>query len=70
MSQRLVHRVAGLLLDYPTYELVDGLPLLQTAVTSMPRDARGALTPMLDRLAATPLERLQLDYVEVFDLSK
>lgn len=70
MIDRVVHRVAGLLLDYPTQELVDGLSLLTVAVQSLPRDARQALGPMLDRVGSVPLERLQLDYVEVFDMTK
>lgn len=70
MNDRIVHRLAGLLLDYPTEELLEGLPLLQAAAQSLPPSARRSLTPMLGRLAAAPLERLQLDYVEVFDMTK
>jgi nitrate reductase molybdenum cofactor assembly chaperone NarJ/NarW len=67
---RVVHRVAGLLLDYPTDELIDGEPLLRVAVQTLSPKAQAALVPALDRLVTTPLAQLQLDYVEVFDMTK
>ena len=68
--KRVVHRVAGLLLDYPTQELLDGEPLLRVAVQSLSPKPRTALLPALDRLVTMPLAQLQLDYVEVFDMTK
>jgi nitrate reductase delta subunit len=46
------------------------LPELQTAAATVSRRQREAMAPLLDHLASTPLDALQLEYVDVFDMSK
>lgn len=70
MSARTTHLIAAWCLDYPTPALMSRLPALQAAVATVAPAQRAAMTPLLDHLAATPLEQLQLQYVEVFDMSK
>ena len=59
-------------LDYPTEELLrTAARCCRRPSQSLPASpARGGSPPLLDRLATTPLERLQLEYVEVFDMTK
>lgn len=66
----VVHRLAALLLEYPTEELVDLLPTLREAASEVREPARGALCAMLDDLAARPLTEVQARYVETFDLRR
>lgn len=70
MSARTTHLVAAWCLDYPTEALLARLPDLQAALAGVPRRQRAAMTPLLDHLAGTALPRLQLEYVDVFDMSK
>lgn len=70
MTTRLTHQVAAWCLDYPTAELLERLPALQAALSKLPHRQRDGLAPLLDHLATTPLEVLQLEYVEVFDMTK
>src|SRR5699024_6567478 len=64
-----LYQAASLLLDYPHQELLDRLPLIRELV-----DERGAeaepMLPLLDLLASRPLEDLQAEYVETFDLRR
>lgn len=66
----LVHRVAGMVLDYPGEELIARIPDLRIAVSGVPDPARSALTGVLDHLERTPLTRLTIDYVEGFDMRR
>lgn len=66
----LVHRVAGIVLDYPGDELIARIPDLRTVVAAVPDPARTALTTVLDHLEATPLTQLTVDYVEGFDMRR
>ncbi len=70
MSARLLHQVAAWCLDHPTAELLERLPALRAAAGSLPRRQRDAVDPLLDHLSTTPLQTLQLEYVEVFDMTK
>lgn len=70
MTARLTHQVAACCLDYPTEELLGQLPSLRAAVDQLPPGQQAGLRPLLDHFASTPLEALQRDYVDVFDLAK
>lgn len=63
-------QAASLLVDYPDVALVGRLPLLRAAVAPLPGELAGPLGRFLDHLETTPLERLQADYVETFDLRR
>lgn len=69
-QRAIARRVAGLVLDYPTVELIAGLPSLRAAVTELPEPAQSALTGTLDHLEGTPLTQLTVDYVESFDMRR
>lgn len=66
----LVHRVAGIVLDYPGEDLIARIPDLRIAVAAVPDPARSALTGVLDHLERTPLTQLTVDYVEGFDMRR
>jgi nitrate reductase molybdenum cofactor assembly chaperone NarJ/NarW len=70
MSTRVVHQIAAWCLDYPDGALLARLPQLQTATTTLSPQQRHSLQPLLDHLATTPLEALQREYVDVFDMTK
>lgn len=60
----LTHRIAALLLEYPTPELVAQVPTLRAAAPTP------AFEPLLDHLVGTPLSALTAEYVETFDLRR
>jgi len=60
----LTHRIAALLLEYPTAELVAQVPDLRAVAPTR------AFDPLLDHLATTPLPSLTAQYVETFDLRR
>lgn len=66
----VVHRVAALLLEYPTPELVEMLPRLREAVGSLPPTLGAPLAGLVDHLESEPLTALQARYVETFDLRR
>ncbi|MBO3101881.1 nitrate reductase molybdenum cofactor assembly chaperone [Cellulomonas fengjieae] len=69
-TRALTHRVAALLLEYPTAELVAQVPDLRAVASGLPTRA---LDPLLDHLARTPLDGpggLAAEYVETFDLRR
>lgn len=72
-ATRQLYQVLSLVLDYPTRQLQDRLPLLREAVDGAAghgvKSAR-TLLPLLDRLQHTPLEALEREYVETFDLRR
>jgi nitrate reductase delta subunit len=70
MTARLTHPVAALCLDHPTEALLQRLPELRAAADRIPARQRDAVQPLLDRFATSSLDVLQLDYVEVFDMTK
>jgi len=66
----VVRQIAGFALGYPDAELLGRLPLLRSAVDTLPASGGGALGGLLDHLARTPAEQLAADYVATFDLSR
>ncbi|HEY0902778.1 MAG TPA: nitrate reductase molybdenum cofactor assembly chaperone [Marmoricola sp.] len=62
-----VWQSASLLLGYPDERLLAELPLVRRAAGSLPVKVAEPLVRVLDRLEATPLPQLQVDYVETFD---
>lgn len=70
---RITYQLASLLLEYPTEELVERVPMLRAAATEGGFRANRVnrhLVPLLDRLALVPLAQLQAEYVETFDLRR
>jgi nitrate reductase delta subunit len=58
-------------LSYPDDELMGRRELLRAVLTELPPGERNrGLSAFLDHLDATPLGRLQNDYVELFDLAR
>lgn len=69
----LVHRVAALLLDYPTAELLASLPRLRHVVGGLGDDAAHLRVPfegLLEHLEGRPLGELEAEYVRTFDLAR
>jgi nitrate reductase delta subunit len=60
----------SLLLDYPTPELVDRVPLLRSVVGRLPEPVGMPLTTFLDELTSQPLQDLQRVFVETFDYTR
>lgn len=58
---------ASLLLDYPTEQLHERVPLIRAAAEKLPADVGDPLRRFLDHLAVTPLTELAADYVRTFD---
>ena len=58
---------ASLLLGYPDERLLTDLTLVRSALGSLPDRVAEPLRLVVDRLEATPLPDLQVDYVETFD---
>ncbi len=59
-----------MLLAYPDDDLLARLPLVREALTNVPEAAAEPLVRLCEHLERTPLERLQQDYVETFDLRR
>ena len=70
LQQRVVWRIAALLLDYPTPQTLNMLDELQAGAGSLPAPAGPALVSFVDHVRRTlPLE-LAAYYVETFDLRR
>lgn len=72
-AHQSLYKAASLLLDYPTAELIESLPLVRAAIEeSRARDAGPAreLIAVIDHLQSVPLERVQSEYVETFDMRR
>lgn len=70
---RITYQLASLLLEYPTEELVDRVPMLREAATAggwRANRVNRPVLPLLDRLATGPLSGLQAEYVATFDLRR
>lgn len=67
MRTRVVRQAASYLLAYPDERLLAQLPTIRTALAEQ---GVTTLDAVLDHLARTPLEELERQYVEVFDLSR
>jgi len=63
-TRALTHRVAAMLLEYPTAELVARVPELRSVVRTR------AFDPLLDHLETAPLTSLTAEYVDTFDLRR
>ncbi len=66
----MVYRIAALLLDYPDEKLVDRLPALHKAATTLGDPFRQQLEILLQHLNTTALPELAADYVSTFDLRR
>ena len=70
-DERVVHLVAGRCLDYPTAELVAGLPSMRDALAEQGDSAAAtALASVVTHLDGAALDDLQRAYVDTFDLSR
>jgi nitrate reductase molybdenum cofactor assembly chaperone NarJ/NarW len=70
LHQRLVWRIAALLLEYPTPRTLTMLDELHAAAGSLPAPAGPALVSFVDHLRRTPPIELAAYYVEIFDLRR
>ena len=66
----LVYRLAALLLEYPTPELLALVPDVQAAADELADRFATPVRRLTDHLLTTPLPRLQEQYVETFDLRR
>jgi nitrate reductase molybdenum cofactor assembly chaperone NarJ/NarW len=64
---RRVWDVCSVLVDYPSDELADQLPLIAEAVAGLTAPYPDSLGPLVDHLRGTELRALQEDYVDTFD---
>lgn len=69
-AQALALGAASLLLGYPDEDLAAKAPRLLAAADRLPAAGADPLRRFADRLRAVPLERLQADYTETFDLRR
>ena len=66
----VVHRLAALLLEYPTAELLELAPTMRAAAAELAPHLRVPLEQMLDHLGARTLGELEAEYVTTFDLAR
>ena len=66
----LTLQAASLLLGYPDEELPATVALVRDARNRLPAAAAAALDPLCHHLSGTPLDELQRNYVETFDLRR
>ena len=69
-DQRMVWRIAALLIDYPTERILEMLDELKAAVVSLPAPAGTALASFLTEIRPWPPMQLATHYVETFDLRR
>ena len=70
LHQRMVWRIAALLLDYPAPRILDMLDELRAGAGSLPTPAGPALVSFVDHLRQAPPIELAAYYVETFDLRR
>ncbi|HEX2264639.1 MAG TPA: nitrate reductase molybdenum cofactor assembly chaperone [Pseudonocardiaceae bacterium] len=70
LHQRMVWRIAALLLDYPAPRILNMLDELRAGAGSLPTPAGPALVSFVDHLRQTPPIELAAYYVETFDLRR
>ncbi|MGH3910399.1 MAG: nitrate reductase molybdenum cofactor assembly chaperone [Pseudonocardiaceae bacterium] len=70
LQERLIWRIAALLLDYPTRQTLNMLDELSTAAAALPAPAGPALVSFVDHLRRSPPIELATYYVENFDLRR
>ena len=63
-------QLVSLLLDYPDERLLGLVPVLRESTKGVPPAVGERLGVFLDHLEATPLPRLQADYVDTFDVTR
>jgi nitrate reductase delta subunit len=71
-TPRLTFKVLGLLLDYPSRELIDGLGELNAVLEGeglLDGETRAPLAALMQDLASRPLLDLQEEYVALFDMT-
>lgn len=66
----VVHRIAALLLEYPSQELLDLLPTLRAATAELEPRLAAPLEPLVEHLATRDLVDLEAEYVTTFDLRR
>ncbi|MGP3998720.1 nitrate reductase molybdenum cofactor assembly chaperone [Streptomyces sp. 8N706] len=69
-QRRIVWRIAGLLLDYPTGQTPNLLEEMAAVAGSVPAPAGPALVSFADRARGMPPMELAAHYVETFDLRR
>ena len=70
-DDRVVHQVASCCLDYPKPGLIERLPMMTSAIREQGDSAAARmLLPLLVHLGSCPLQQLQRDFVDTFDLSR
>ncbi|PWJ24849.1 respiratory nitrate reductase chaperone NarJ [Branchiibius hedensis] len=69
-DDRILHLVAGRVLEYPNPELLQSVPQLRSALGEQPSGPTEPLLGVLDYLAGGDLEVLRQTYVDTFDLSR
>ena len=70
LRERMVWRIAALLLDYPAQQTLDMLDELHAGAAALPAPAGPALVSFVDHLRGTPPIELAAYYVETFDLRR
>lgn len=70
LQERLIWRIAALLLDYPAQQTLTMLDELGAAAAALPEPAGPALVSFVDHLRRTPPIELATYYVENFDLRR
>ena len=70
LGQRVVWRIAALLLDYPTQQTLNMLDGLHAGAGALPAPAGPALVGFVDHVRRTPSTELAAHYVETFDLRR
>ncbi len=66
----LTHRLAALLLEYPSTELLALAPAIREATSELPERLAAPLLRVVDHLESAPLGELEARYVETFDLKR
>jgi nitrate reductase delta subunit len=67
VNDRAAWQCASLLLDYPTAELLERLPVIRAAAARLPQQLGTPLLDFVEHLTARDLGELQAAYVETFD---
>jgi nitrate reductase molybdenum cofactor assembly chaperone NarJ/NarW len=70
LNQRMVWRIAALLLDYPAQQTLEMLDELHAGAIALPAPAGPALVSFVGHLRGTPPIELAAYYVETFDLRR
>ncbi|NLF03773.1 MAG: nitrate reductase molybdenum cofactor assembly chaperone [Actinomycetales bacterium] len=69
-STALAHRIAALLLEYPSAELLELLPSIRAAAGELPERLAVPLLQVVDHLDGVSLAEAEARYVETFDLKR